>query len=55
MHLSQVKYAEEILDNAGITACKSAMTSLDTSPKLSASAGPPVTDPTEYRSLARAL
>jgi histone deacetylase 1/2 len=55
MHLSQAKYAAEILDNAGMTACKSAMTPVDTSPNLSASAGPPVADPTEYRSLAVAL
>jgi hypothetical protein len=45
----------DILDNAGMTACKSAMTPVDTSPKLFASAGPPVANPTEYRSLAGAL
>jgi hypothetical protein len=55
MHLSQAKYAAEILDNTGMTACKSTMTPVDMSPKLSASAGPPVADPTEYRSLAGAL
>jgi hypothetical protein len=55
MHVSQAKYAAEILDNAGMTACKSATTPVDTSPKLSASAGPPVADPTEYRSLGGAL
>jgi hypothetical protein len=55
MHLSQAKYAVEILDNAGMTACKSAMTPVDTSPKLSASDGPPVVDLTEYRSLTGAL
>jgi hypothetical protein len=55
MHLSHAKYAAEILDNAGMTAYKSATTLVDTSPKLSASAGPPVADPTEYRSLAGAL
>jgi histone deacetylase 1/2 len=55
MHLSQAKYAAEILDNIIMTACMSAMTPIDTSPKLSASASPPVADPTEYRSLARAL
>jgi hypothetical protein len=41
MYLSQVKYAEEILDNTGITACKSTMTPTDTSSKLSASTSPP--------------
>jgi hypothetical protein len=55
MHLSQAKYVAEILDNAGMTACKSATTQVDMSPKLSASAGPPVADPTEYRSLVGAL
>jgi hypothetical protein len=39
MHLSQAKYAAEILDNADMTACKSAMTPVDTSPNISASAG----------------
>jgi hypothetical protein len=38
-----------------MTACKCATTPVDTSPKLSASAGPPVADLTEYRSLASAL
>jgi hypothetical protein len=52
MHFSQAKYAAEILDNANMTACKSATTPVDTSPMLSASAGPPVADPTKYRSLA---
>jgi histone deacetylase 1/2 len=55
MHLSHAKYAAEILDNTDMTACKSATTPVDTSPKLSAFTGPPVTDPTEYRSLAGAL
>jgi hypothetical protein len=55
MHLSQAKYVAEILNNTGMTACKSAMTSVDTSPKLSASTGPLVADPTEYWSLAGAL
>jgi hypothetical protein len=55
MHLSQAKYAVEILDKAGMTACKSATTPVDTSPKLAATAGSPVTDLTEYRSLAGAL
>jgi hypothetical protein len=55
MHLSQAKYAAEILDNVGMTAYKSATTPVDMSPKLSASTGPPVADPTEYRSLTGAL
>jgi hypothetical protein len=55
MHLSQAKYAAKILDNAGMTAYKSATTPVDTSPKLAASSGPPVADPTEYHSLVGAL
>jgi hypothetical protein len=55
MDLSQAKYAAEILDNAGMTTCKSAMTPVDTSPKLSASTGPPVANLAEYRSLIGAL
>nr|XP_020181715.1 uncharacterized mitochondrial protein AtMg00810-like [Aegilops tauschii subsp. strangulata] len=38
-----------------MTACKSATTPVDTSPKLAATVGPSVADPTEYRSLAGAL
>jgi hypothetical protein len=53
VHLSQAKYAAEILDNTGMTACKSATTLVDTLPNLSA--GPPVADPNEYRSLTGAL
>jgi hypothetical protein len=55
MHLWQAKYAAEILENTGMTACKSATTPIDTSPKLSASAGPPMADATKYRSLTEAL
>jgi hypothetical protein len=55
MHLLQDKYAAEILDKDGMTACKSATTPIDMSPKLAASTGPPVADPIEYRSLSRAL
>jgi hypothetical protein len=40
MHLSQAKYTIEILDKAGMTACKSALTLVNTSPMLAASAGP---------------
>jgi hypothetical protein len=35
MHHSQAKYVAKILDNAGMTACKSATTPVDTLPKLS--------------------
>jgi hypothetical protein len=55
MHLSKAKYAMEILEKAGMTACKSATPLVDTSLKLTATTGPPDADPTEYRSLAGAL
>nr|XP_020189339.2 uncharacterized mitochondrial protein AtMg00810-like [Aegilops tauschii subsp. strangulata] len=55
MHLSQAKYAAEIHYKVGMSACKSATTPVDMSPKLAATAGPPVADPIEYRSLAGAL
>jgi hypothetical protein len=51
MHLSQAKYAVEILDKGDMTACKYAMTPVDTSPKLAVSTDPLVANPTEYRSL----
>lgn len=53
--LSQHKYAKEILERAGMTDCKPVATPVDTQAKLSASSGPPVSDPTLYRSLAGAL
>jgi hypothetical protein len=55
MHLLQAKYATEILDKDGMTACKSVMASIDTLPKFAATTGPLVAGPTEYRSLAGAL
>ena len=42
MHLSQAKYAAEILDKAGYTGCTPATTPVDTSPKLASTAGAPV-------------
>ncbi|XP_021757480.1 uncharacterized protein LOC110722518 [Chenopodium quinoa] len=53
--LSQEKYAQEILERAGMTSCKPAAIPVDTKSKLSADAGPPFRDPTLYRSLAGAL
>jgi hypothetical protein len=55
MHLSQAKYVVEILDKAGMIACKSTTTPVDTSPKLAVTAGPPFANLTEYRSLDVAL
>ncbi|WVZ98012.1 hypothetical protein U9M48_043505 [Paspalum notatum var. saurae] len=54
MLLSQRQYALDILTRAGMTDCKSCNTPVDTQAKLS-SAGPPVADPTLYRSLVGAL
>ncbi|CAH9131347.1 unnamed protein product [Cuscuta epithymum] len=53
--LSQQKYATEIIHRAGMASCKPSCTPVDTSSKLSSDDGPPVTDPTLYRSLAGAL
>ena len=52
MLLSQSKYAQEILDRAGMSNCKPAATPIDTNFKLSATSGPLVSDATIYRSLA---
>ncbi|WVZ17679.1 hypothetical protein V8G54_010661 [Vigna mungo] len=55
MFLSQKKYAEEILERAGMTNCKTCPTPVDTKPKLGASNDIPYEDPTKYRRLAGAL
>lgn len=55
MFLGQRKYAEEIIDRAGMTSCNPTSTPVDTKAKLSASSGSPYEDPTHYRSLAGAL
>lgn len=55
MFLSQRKYAEEIIDRAGMASCKPISTPVDTKAKLSVSSGSPFADPTHYRSLVRAL
>lgn len=55
LFLSQQKYAEEILERAGMTACKPCPTPIDTKGKLSAKSGDPYDDPTKYRRLAGAL
>jgi uncharacterized protein YbaR (Trm112 family) len=51
LFLSQRQYMLEILDRAGMTDCKPCTTPVDVNPKLSAD-GPPVSDPTDFRSLA---
>jgi hypothetical protein len=52
--LSQRQYMIEILERAGMSNCKPCTTPVDINPKLSAD-GDPVSDPTEFRSLAGAL
>ncbi|XP_071700536.1 uncharacterized mitochondrial protein AtMg00810-like [Rutidosis leptorrhynchoides] len=54
MFLSQKKYASEIIERADMVGCNSIRIPIDTSTKLNSS-GPPVKDPTLYRSLAGAL
>ena len=53
--LQQQLYILDILERAGMTDCKSCSTPVDTQAKVSAAAGPPVADPTAFRSLAGAL
>ncbi|XP_066358394.1 uncharacterized mitochondrial protein AtMg00810-like [Miscanthus floridulus] len=53
-HLSQHRYAEDILDRAGMTNCKPATTPFDAKGKLSAD-GTKIDDAKAYRSLAGAL
>jgi hypothetical protein len=55
MVLSQRQYMLDILDRAGMAECKPCTTPVDTSPKIYADSGAPVTDPSDYRSLAGAL
>ncbi|XP_059310088.1 uncharacterized mitochondrial protein AtMg00810-like [Lycium ferocissimum] len=55
MFLSQKNYAVDIIERAGMTACKPSQTPVDTKAKLGATVGPPYDDPTQYRKLAGAL
>lgn len=54
LFLSQQKYASDILERAKMLHCNPCRTPADTQSKLDIS-GPPVSDPTLYRSLAGAL
>jgi hypothetical protein len=54
LFLSQRQYMLEILDRAGMAECKPSSTPVTVSPKLAAD-GPPVQDPSDYRSIAGAL
>ncbi|XP_057525665.1 uncharacterized mitochondrial protein AtMg00810-like [Amaranthus tricolor] len=55
LFLSQRKYAEEIIERAGMISCKPTLTPIDTKPKVSAHSGAQYEDPSKYRSLAGAL
>jgi hypothetical protein len=54
LFLSQRQYMIEIVERAGMSDCKPCATPVDVNPKLPA-AGDPVSDPTDFRSLAGAL
>jgi hypothetical protein len=54
LFLHQQQYTVDILERAGMVECKPCETPVDTQGKLSA-AGPPVADPTGYRSIVGAL
>jgi len=53
--LQQRYYILDILERAGMADCKPCSTPVDTQAKVSATEGPPVADPTAFRSLAGAL
>ncbi|WVZ88686.1 hypothetical protein U9M48_035178 [Paspalum notatum var. saurae] len=53
--LHQRQYTLDILERAGMTDRNPCSTPVDTQAKISEDAGPPVADPTAYRSLAGAL
>jgi hypothetical protein len=55
LFLSQHQYALDILEHAGMVDCKPVSTSVDTQAKVSVESGPPVADPTQYKSLTGAL
>lgn len=55
LFLSQKKYAEEIIDRAGMASCKPCPTTVDTKPKMRAKTSTPFEDLSLYRSLAGAL
>jgi hypothetical protein len=55
LFLSQRQYMLDILDRAGMADCKPCSTPVDTNPKVSATTGTPVSNPSDFRSLAGAL
>lgn len=55
LFLCQSKFAAEILERAKMTACNPCATPIEARSKLSSTDGPPVSDPSLYRSLVGAL
>ena len=55
LFLSQQLYTLDILDRHGMSGCKPCSTPVDTCAKTSASDGPPLADPSAYRSLVGVL
>lgn len=53
--LSQKQYMVELLDRAGMSECKPCFTPVDTNLKVASADGAPVTDASDFRSLASAL
>lgn len=53
--LSQRQYLTDVLQRAHMADCNPCTTHVNTSSKLSTGRGPPIADPTVYRSLAKAL
>ena len=55
LFLNQTRYAEEIIERANMKDCKPCATPVDLKSKLKDKEGKPVSNPTDYRSLAGAL
>ncbi|XP_019102778.1 uncharacterized mitochondrial protein AtMg00810-like [Beta vulgaris subsp. vulgaris] len=55
LFLSQCKYAEELIERSGMSACKTSPNLVDTKPKLSAQSATLYSNPHLYRNLTGAL
>jgi hypothetical protein len=55
LFLTQCQFTFDILEHTGMVDCKPVLTSVDIKAKVSAESGPPVADPTQFRSLIEAL
>jgi hypothetical protein len=55
LFLTQHQFALDILERVGMVDCKPVLMPVDTHTKISVESGPPVADPTHFRSFARAL